>query len=187
MSPSSQPQSAPQVLGGGVGGFELAEDLGLADDHGIERGGDAEEVVYGVAAFVAVEVGADGGGGDGFVVGEEGIDDAAGVGGIFGGEGDFDAIAGGEDDGFVDAVAGTQVGERGGERVLAEGETLAHLDGCCLVTHACNQQLHCLRRRFPRRACAAQVRAEKPTTVRVMMAALRPRHPAVTRRQTMAR
>ncbi len=40
---------------------------------------------------------------------------------------------------------------------------------------------------MPSRACAAQVRAEKPSTVTVMMAALRPRHPAVVRRNTSAR
>ena len=34
---------------------------------------------------------------------------------------------------------------------------------------------------------AAQVNAEKPTTVKVIIAALRPRQPAVTRRQIMAR
>ena len=87
----------------------------------------------------------------------------------------------------ADALARFQIGQSGGQSLLAEGQTFAHLDGCCLVAHTCDQQLHCFSRRFPRRACAAHVTAEKPTTVKVMMAALRPRHPAVTRRQTMAR
>ena len=63
------------ILGGGVGGLELAEDLRLADHHGIEAGGDAEEVMNGVAAFVAVEVRPDGVGAERLVVGQKGIDD----------------------------------------------------------------------------------------------------------------
>ena len=50
------------ILGRGVGGLELSEDLRFADHHGIEAGGHAEEVVDGVAAFVPVEVRPDGGG-----------------------------------------------------------------------------------------------------------------------------
>ena len=44
------------VLGGGVGGLELAQNLRLAHHHGIQAGGHAEQVVDGVAAFVPVEV-----------------------------------------------------------------------------------------------------------------------------------
>ena len=175
------------ILGRGVGGLELSQNLRLADHHGIQAGGDAEEMVDGVAAFVPVEVRPDGGGADGFVVGQEAVDDGLRVRRVLGGQGDFDAVAGGEDHGFADALARFQVGQRGGQRLLAEGQAFAHLDGRCLVAHACDQQLHCFSRRLPSRACAAQVTAEKPTTVSVMMAALRPRQPAVIRRQTMAR
>ena len=48
------------ILGRGVGGLELAENLRLADHHGIQAGGHAEEVMDRVAAFVAVEVRPDG-------------------------------------------------------------------------------------------------------------------------------
>ena len=44
------------ILGRGVGGLELAQNLRLADHHGIQAGGHAEEVMNGLAAFVAVEV-----------------------------------------------------------------------------------------------------------------------------------
>ncbi len=74
-------------------------------------------------------------------------------------------------------------GQRGRQRLFAEGQAFAHLDGCGLVTHAGDQQLH-FSNMLPSRACAAQVSAEKPSTVTVMMAALRPRHPAVVRRNT---
>ena len=55
-----------------------------------------------------------------------------------------------------------QIGQRRRQRFLAEGQALAHLDGRCFVTHACDQQLHCFRSSFPSRACATQVSAEKP-------------------------
>ena len=121
------------------------------------------------------------------MIGQEAIDDGLRVGRVLGGEGDLDAIAGGENDGFADAQARFQVGQRGGQRVLAEGQAFAHFDGRRLVAHSCDQQLHCFSRRLPRRACAAQVSAGKPDHGEVMIAALRPRHPAVTRRNTMAR
>src|SRR5690606_15804751 len=48
-------QAAVEVLADGVDGaglavalLELAEDLGLTDDHGVEAGGDAEDVSHGV-------------------------------------------------------------------------------------------------------------------------------------------
>ena len=97
------------------------------------------------------------GGADGFVIGQEAVDDGLRVRRVLGGEGDFDAVAGGEDDGFGDAGARFQVGQRGGQRLFAEGQAFAHLDGRCLVAHSCDQQLHCFSRRLPRRACAAQV------------------------------
>jgi len=45
------------------------------------------------------------------------------------GDGDLHAVAGGEDQASGDAFARFQIGQRGGERFLAEGETFAHLDG----------------------------------------------------------
>ena len=96
-------------------------------------------------------------GADGLVIGEEGVDDGLRVGCVVGGDGDFHAVAGGEDHGFGDALARLQIGQRGGQRLLAEGQALAHLDGCGLVTHAGDQQLHGLNSRLPSRACAAQV------------------------------
>ncbi len=59
------------VAGDGVGLFDLAEDLRLADDHGVERAGDAEEMADGFAVAELVEVGLDVGGGDGEVLVQE--------------------------------------------------------------------------------------------------------------------
>ena len=133
------------ILGGGVGGLELAQDLRLADHHGIQAGGHAEQVMDGVAAFVPVEVRLDGVGTDGLVIGQEGIDDGLRVGAVVGGDRDLHAVAGGEDHGFADALARFQVGQRRRQGVFAEGQAFAHLDGCGLVAHAGDQQLHGLK------------------------------------------
>ncbi len=137
------------ILGGGVGGLELAQDLRLAHHHGIQAGGHAEQVMDGVAALVAVEMRPDGMRADGLVIGEEGIDDGLRVGAVLGGDGDLHAVAGGEDQGFGDALARLQIGQRGGQRFLAEGQAFAHLDGRGLVAHAGDQQLHGFSSRRP--------------------------------------
>ncbi len=95
------------LAGDGVGLFDLAEDLGLAYDHAVERAGDAEEVADGFALVELVEMGLD-------VVrrnGEVFVEEAEEVGRCLGLRGfrvvlqgeEFDAIAGGEDEAFADA------------------------------------------------------------------------------------
>ena len=120
------------------------------------------------------------------MLGQEGIDDGLRVGPVVGSDRDFHAIAGGENDGFRDSLASFQIRQRGRQRLRPEGQAFAHLNGCCFVTHACDVQLHDLNKRLPRRAWAAQVMRGKPHTVTVIMAALRPRHPATVRKKTRA-
>ena len=57
--------------GYGVGFFDLAEDLGLADDHAVERTGDAEEMANGFPLAELVEVRLDVVGWDGEVLVKE--------------------------------------------------------------------------------------------------------------------
>ena len=59
------------IAGDGVGLFDLAEDLGLADDHAVERAGDAEEMADGFALAELVEMGLKFGGWDAEVLVEE--------------------------------------------------------------------------------------------------------------------
>ena len=169
-----------------VSGLELPENLGLAHHHRIEARGDAEDVVNGFLAFAAIEVRFQFHGVHAFALGEKSVDDGLGVGAIVGGDYDLHAIAGGENHGFGDACVRPQIGQRGGQGLFTERKPLTHRNGRRLVAHAGDQQLHCFKKMAPRRACAAQVNAEKPSTVTVMMAALRPRHPAVVRRKTRA-
>ena len=131
------------LAGDGVGLFDLAEDLGLADDHGIEGAGDAEEVADGLALAVLVEVGLD-------VVwryGEVFVEEAEEVGfglwlGVCGFAGvvlegeEFDTVAGGEDETFADSGLMEEGTGGVGEAAGGDGEALANLDGCGVVVDA---------------------------------------------------
>ena len=126
-----------------VGLLDLAENLRLADDHGVERGSDAEEMADGLALAELVEVRLEGGGGDGEVLVQEAQEvwriAVAGV--VLDGE-ELDAVAGGEDEGFSDAglmgEGACGVGEAGG----GDGETLADFDRRGGVVDADEDQCH---------------------------------------------
>jgi hypothetical protein len=118
----------------------LAEDLGLAYDHAVERAGDPEEVADGFALAEFVEVGLDVAWRDGEVLVEEAEKVGFGLGldaGSFGGvvleSEEFDAVAGREDEAFANAglveEGAGSVGKAGG----GDGETLANLDGSGVV------------------------------------------------------
>ncbi len=141
----------------------------------------------GVAAFVPVEVRGDLGDIDGLVIGQKAVHHALRIDAVVGGERDLHPVAGGEDHGLGHTVARLEIGQRLGQRVFPESETLANLDGRGFVAHSGDQQLHCFKSIAPSRAWAAQVSAERQTTVTVMIAAFRPRHPAVVCRKMRAR
>lgn len=120
-----------------VGFFYLAEDFGLAEDHGVEPGGDAGEVTAGVLAVAVVE----GVGGGGVVEGEAFVEEFARgfEGGCFrfsgGGTVDFDAVASGEDDGFGEPTF-AEIKERFRKLGLTERDPFAEGDGGGLVIEA---------------------------------------------------
>ena len=186
-TPSSIPETRPASLRHGVRGFELPQDLRFAHHHGIQAGRHAEQVMDGLAALAIVEMPRHRRGARGFPVAQKRADDFPRVIAVGRRYGDLHAVAGGKDQRFLHAVARLKVRQRLRQRFLAEGEPLPHFHGRRLVAHAGNQELHGLNRMAPSRACAAQVKAEKPTTTTVSTAAFRPRHPAVTRRNTSAR
>ena len=128
----------------GVGLFDLAEDLRLANDHAVERAGDAEEMTDGFALTELIKVRLDIAGWDGEVLLEEAEEVsfgfARGLSGRFRGlvlKGEeFDAVAGGEDEAFADAGL-VQERERGvGETTCGDGEAFADLDGRGVVIDA---------------------------------------------------
>ncbi len=135
------------------------------------------------APFVAVKVRLNALGVDSLLLCQERIHNRLRIRTVIGGHGDLHPVAGGKNHRFADAFAGLQILQRGRQRLFAKGKAFSHRNGCRLVTHAGDQQLHFINM-LPSRACAAQVSAEKPSTATVMMAALRPRHPALVRKKT---
>ena len=126
--------------GDGVGLFDLAEDLRLADDHAVERTGDAEEVADGFALAEFVEVGLDVVWRDGEVFVKEAEEVGFGLGlrgfsVVLQGE-EFDAVAGGEDEAFADAGLVEEGAGGVGEAAGGDGEALANLDGRGVVVDA---------------------------------------------------
>ncbi len=126
--------------GDGVGLFDLAEDLRLAYDHGVERAGYAEEVADGFALAELVEVGLDVGGGDGEVLMEEAgeveVRWRSAVGLVFLQGEELDPVAGGEDEAFADAGLVEEGAGGVGEAFDWYGEALAYLDGRGVVVDA---------------------------------------------------
>jgi hypothetical protein len=129
--------------GDGVGLFDLAEDLRLADDHAVEGAGYSEEMADSFAVVVLVKMGLEVAGWDGEVFVEETekvgfglrlrVRGFAGV--VLQGK-ELDAVAGGEDEAFADAglveeCAGG-VGEAGG----GDDEALTDLDWRGVVVDA---------------------------------------------------
>ena len=122
----------------GVAFLDLAEDLRLADDHAVERGGNAEEMANGFALAEFVEVRVERGGGHREIVSQE----EAKVALVFVLSEEFNAVAGGEDDGFADTGV---VGERTGcfsQAAGGDGEALAHVDGRGVVVDAEEREAH---------------------------------------------
>ena len=126
--------------GDGVRLFDLAEDLGLAEDHGVERGGDAEEVADGFSFAEFVEVGLEGGGGDAEVLVKEAREIGGGVviggGGVFLKGEDLDAVAGGEDEAFADTWLMDEGAGGVGETPGGDGEALPHIEWRGVVVDA---------------------------------------------------
>ena len=127
-----------------VGFFHLAEDFGLAEHHGVEPGGDAGEVAASILALAMVE----GVGRSGAIKAEALLEKGAyGIesdrfrfSGVFSGQFgrggvDLNAITGGKDDSFGEAVF-AELEECIGELGLTKSDPLAECDGCGLVIEA---------------------------------------------------
>jgi hypothetical protein len=74
--------------------------------------------------------------------GKEAFDMIAEIGLILSGEGDFDTVAGGQDEGFLDAGLGAQSLERFRELGVRKGDSFADGDGRRLVVQAGNGKPH---------------------------------------------
>ena len=125
--------------GDGEGFLDLAENLRLAHDHGIEAGGDAEEMANRVLVAVLIDVRREEIGVEIEVAMQEGGE--VGVGRFEGGE-NLDAITGGDNHALGDA-GGSGEGAGGlGQIVAGDGDALAQLDGRGLVVDADEGERH---------------------------------------------
>jgi hypothetical protein len=132
---------AVAVTGVVVGVFDLREDLGFADDHGIERAGDGVEVLDHGAVFVVVEVGAKQIGREFVEAGDEGGEIVErGLGGEGAGEVELDAVAGGKDDELGIGEACAELGEGFGGLRGRKGDGLAQRERGRAVVEAGDQQ-----------------------------------------------
>ena len=136
-------QPSEQLAGGGAvgrgleGALDLAQDLGLAQDHGIEAAGDPQQVDHRVAAGVGVEEGVDPLVLDAVKAAEPVANRLLAP--IFDGAVEFGAVAGGHDHRFMHTLASPQVAQCPGNDVWPEGEALAHLDRGRLVVESDDQ------------------------------------------------
>ena len=133
-------------LAGDIPGlFDLAENLGLANDHRVERGGDAEEMADGLALAQRVQVRRNRGGGDVEVLVEEVQRDGwccavvRAIGAFANGE-ELDAIAGGENEGFANAGLTGERARGVGEARDGNGEAFADVERSGGVVHTDEEQ-----------------------------------------------
>jgi len=101
------------VFGGvTVGCLDLAENLRFTYHHGVEAGGNAEDVADGVFAMECIKVRLQALQRYLVVVGQEALYPGYAAGDVPGGDIDFDPVAGGDDDRFGDVIHGDQRVER---------------------------------------------------------------------------
>jgi len=121
-----------------VGVLELPQDLGFPHDHGVEAGGDPEDVPDGVDVGEGVDAIPEGFHGHLVELGEE-VEDVFRVGGIgFEDSIDLHPVAGGEDGAFLHAFQLLEESERVGELRLLKGELLPNLHRGGFVVQADN-------------------------------------------------
>ncbi len=136
---SSWPPTVPAGASHGEGFLDLAENLRLADDHGIQTGGDAEKMANGLLIVVLIDVRRKQSG----VEAELAMQKAGQVGALAIDSGQhLDAVAGGDDHALCHAGQGSQ-GARGfGQFVARDGDALAQLDGRGFVVDSDERERH---------------------------------------------
>ena len=154
--------------GGEVGLLDLSEDFGFADDHGVEAGGDGEEVFDGLEVLFDVAV-VGRVGVEGFlrVAGQDGPESRAMGGDQFAGGVEFGSVAGGKEDELGVLELPLDPLEDTGDVVFAEGEFFAEGERGGSEVHAGHDEVHVLPP-CPEAAksCMLSVRSGTPTKVK---------------------
>ena len=122
-----------------VGLFYLTEDLGFAEDHGVETGRDAEEM----ADRVLIQMGVDVRGQHRWIESELAMQEACDVGlRRFDGGKNLHAVAGGEDHAFGYSRLGRECAQGLGQLVARDRDALAELDWRCFVIDSDEGERH---------------------------------------------
>src|SRR5579862_4685472 len=117
------------LVGEAIGFADLAKNFGFAEDHGIEPGSHAEKVTDGVAIVMMVERAVEQIELDGVEIAEIAGESGGGLMGGFGRNAvNFAAVAGGEDQRFVEDAAGAELFGGLASLLGGEGHTLADLN-----------------------------------------------------------
>ena len=129
-----------------VGAFDLALDLGLADDHRVEPGGDPQQVAGGLAGAQRVEVAEQLGRADLGLAGEHAERRRLGLDRVGDDQVELGAVAGRDRRRLVDPGRGGQLAQGADGAALGQREPLAQVERRGLVGDAERQQL---RHRLP--------------------------------------
>ena len=124
-----------------VGALDLALDLGLAEDHRVEPGGDAEEVADRVAGAQRVEVAEQLGGADLGLAGEHAERGRLGLDRVGDDQVELGAVAGRDRRRLVDAGGLGQLAQGAGGAALGQREPLAQVERRRLVGDAEGEEL----------------------------------------------
>ena len=119
-------------FGAGVGVFHLAEDLGFANHLGVESGRYFAEVLEGVEVVVAIGVLSKVAGVDPALLAEVFLDCGNLIGGVCQSV-DFGAVAGAEDEAFLESGEATEVLAEGIGLVGGEAKAFAYFEGGAVV------------------------------------------------------
>ncbi len=125
--------------GGGVGFLHLSEDLRLADHHGIQAGGDAEDVLDGLKLLVLEDVGFELAGTEAEEVAHKLLQIAIAV---LRARKDFHPVAGGDDHALLDTTDRGELTERLRQTRVGNGESLSHFHRRRLVIYTQYKKIH---------------------------------------------
>ena len=123
-----------------VGGFELAENLGLADHHGIQSTGHPHDMAHGAVRLMDIHVALEFSAAES-VVGQEPVSDRL-VGAVLQAKIQVCPVTGREDGRLLDAFAAMQLTQGLGQLLGTEYDPLAHAHRRRLMVHSTGEEGH---------------------------------------------
>src|SRR5579859_1465518 len=167
-----------QPAGNSISFFHLTQDLRFAHYHRIQAGCHTEHMSHGVAVLKFIDMAIQGSG----VQAEIAAQKSPKIGRLFGAGNHFHAIARRKNHAFIHAGLLHQTADRVGQLRLRDSKPLTHLQGCAVVVHADDVEVHgAINLCVWLKLLAAQASTAAPNANVAKYAALFPRHPALQR------